>query len=295
MSTADAPVTAIVTAFRRPAAAIETLRKLQACDPAPAEVLVHVDGNEVACADAIRAAVPAARVLLSAENIGPGGGRNRLIASAANELVSSFDDDSYPIDRDYFGRVATLMARHPDAGVIAARVFQKTDAIEAASDDAMWVADFEGGGATYRRSAFERSGGYVPLAIAYGMEEVDLAIRLHAAGVRILRSHWLRVYHDADLSRHADPGVTSASIRNLALLAFLRYPATLWPIGAGQVVNRLQWLMRNGRSRGIAGGLLSVPGELWAHRGRRTPLARTAVRSYFRLRRHPVPAHGRAA
>lgn len=283
-------VTAIVTAFRRPAVTIETLRRLGACEPAPAEILVHVDGNETACADAIRASVPGVRLLVSSDHVGPGGARNRLIDAANHELVSSFDDDSYPLDGDFFQRVVELMARHPEAGVIAGRVFQKDDAIEPASRDASWVADFEGGGASYRRSAFQRSGGYVAIPIAYGMEEVDLALRLHAAGVRILRSGWLRVYHDADLSRHADPQVTAASLRNLGLLTFLRYPAALWPVGAAQILNRLQWLLRNGRHRGIVAGLTSLPSALWTHRRHRTPLPAAAVRSYFHARRHPVDA-----
>jgi GT2 family glycosyltransferase len=289
-SVSTVPVSAIVTAFRRPAAAIDTLTRLRACNPAPAEILVHVDGNQVACAEAIRAALPGVRMLISEANVGPGGGRNRLIDEASHELVSSFDDDSYPLDHDFFGRVVELMARHPDAGVLAGRVFQKDQAIEPASRQALWVADFEGGGATYRRSAFQRGGGYVPLPIAYGMEEVDLALRLHARGVRILRTGWLRIYHDADLSRHADPEVTAASVRNLALLAFLRYPAALWPIGVTQILNRVQWLLRNGRSRGIVEGLLSLPSAVWSHRARRTPLPAAVVRSYFQIRRHPVAA-----
>ena len=99
----------------------------------------------------------------------------------------------------------------------------------------------------------------MPLRDAYNMEEVDFALRLHARGGKVLGTQWLRVFHDTDRARHADPAVTAASIANLALLAFLRYPVHLWTIGAAQCANRIQWL----------------------------PSA--AIRSYFALRRQPIP------
>lgn len=286
-----ARITAVVTAHSRIAQTLTTIEKLAACDPAPMEILVHVDDNQLACADAIRRACPKVRVMVSREGVGPGGGRNRLIAEATQELVASFDDDSYPIDTDYFGRVVELFTRHPEAEVVCANVFQKADLVGPDLKSGMWVADFEGGGSVYRRAAFEQTGGYLPLALAYGMEEVDLALRLHARGGRVLKTAWLRVFHDSDLSHHADPSITAASIANLALLAWLRYPVALWPVGAAQCANRIQWLLRNGRRRGIVAGLRSVPAVVRRYWGLRRPLPAAVVRSYLRLRRHPVPVN----
>ena len=155
---------------------------------------------------------------------------------------------------------------------------------------AEWAADFSGGGCVYRRERFLEVGGYVPLSDAYNMEEVDFALRLHAKGGRVLGTPWLRVFHDTDLARHADSAVTAASIANLALLAYLRYPVHLWTIGLAQCANRIQWLLRHGRRRGILAGLADVPWRLWRHRDQRAPLPAAAVRSYFALRRQPVPA-----
>ena len=153
---------------------------------------------------------------------------------------------------------------------------------------AEWAADFSGGGCVYRRERFLEVGGYVPLSDAYNMEEVDFALRLHAKGGRVLGTPWLRVFHDTDLARHADSAVTAASIANLALLAYLRYPVHLWTIGLAQCANRIQWLLRHGRRRGILAGLADVPWRLWRHRDQRAPLPAAAVRSYFALRRQPV-------
>jgi GT2 family glycosyltransferase len=286
---ANIPITAIVTAYQRIDQTLVTVRKLKACEPPPAEIIVHVDGNQRRCAAAVRAACPGVQVILSAANLGPGGGRNKLIAAAAHPIVASFDDDSYPLDPDYFARVAALFGRFPETSVICARVYHLGERVEPDAQTAEWVADFSGGACAYRRDHFSQTGGYVPLSMAYGMEEVDLALRLHARGGRVLHTSWLRVFHDTDRARHADPRVTAASIANLALLTYLRYPVALWAVGVGQCLNRIPWLLRNGRHQGIMTGVVTIPSLLLKHRGHVSRLSAKTVLSYLHLRRGGVP------
>lgn len=278
-----------MTAYERTEQTLATLKVIQSCEPPPNEILVHVDGHRMQCAEAIRAAFPEVRVLLSEERVGPGGGRNKLVAAAKSDLVASFDDDSYPIDLDYFQRAVQLFDKQTDASVICAALYHRGETIALDARDAQWTADFSGGACIYRREVFLAAGGYVPLPIAYGMEEVDLALRLHSRGARILTSSWLRVFHDTDLQRHDDAEVTAGSIANLALLAFLRYPVSLWIVGAGQCLNRVVWLLRHRRLRGICSGVAMIPSHLRANRQYRLPVRYEAVRSYLALRRAPVP------
>lgn len=283
-------ISAIVTAYERIDQTLNTLRILESCDPQPDEILVHVDGNRNESAKAIANTFPQIRVLGSSERVGPGGGRNKLVAAANHPLIASFDDDSYPIDSDYFRRVTQLFDRFTEASIICASLYHAGEAIGLDERKAQWTADFSGGACVFRREAFLGAGGYVPLPVAYGMEEVDLALRLHAQGGRILSSSWLRVFHDTDLKRHAEPHVTAGSIANLALLAYLRYPVSLWSIGAWQCANRVFWLLRHGRHRGIWHGLTMIPGHLLAHRRFRLTVSNSAVRSYLALRRAPSHA-----
>jgi GT2 family glycosyltransferase len=283
-------ISAIVTAYDRVDQTLNTLRIIATCDPKPDEILVHVDGNRVECVNAIVSTFPQIRILISEERIGPGGGRNRLVAAAAHEFVASFDDDSYPIDSDYFARVRQLFERFPEASIIDAALYHAGEAIGLDERKAEWIADFVGSACAYRRDAFLAVGGYVPLPVAYGMEEVDVALRLHARGGKILSSSWLRVFHDTDLQRHAAPHVTAGSIANLALLAYLRYPVSLWSIGVLQCAKRVVWLLRHGRHRGIWRGLTMIPGHLRAHRKFRLTVSNRAVRSYLALRRAPSHA-----
>lgn len=283
-------ITAIVTAYERIEQTLATLRVIQSCTPAPDEILVHVDANKVECLKAIRNEFPTVRILHGDERLGPGGGRNKLVDAAQSEFVASFDDDSYPIDSDYFERAVKLFEEFPDASVICAALYHIGDSIGLDERSAQWTADYAGGACIFRRQAFLDAGGYVPLRVAYGMEEVDLALRLHSRGGRILNTPWLRVFHNTDLRHHADPRVTAGSIANLALLTYLRYPASLWVVGAGQCANRLLWLVRHGRYRGILKGVTMIPAHLRAHHSYRQPLSKRDVRSYLALRRAPVPA-----
>lgn len=283
------PISAIVTAYRRVDRTLQTLRAIEACVPPPAEILVHVDGNQTACAEAIRRSHPAARVLVSDAAVGPGGGRNKMIAAARHSIVASFDDDSQPIDADYFARVAEVLDEIPAASVVGAHVYHRHDAVQPDVRTAAWVADFSGGACAYRRDDFLATGGYVPLETAYGMEEVDLALRMHAQGRRLLQTAWLRVFHDTDLARHADPVVTAASVSNIALLTYLRYPVTMWAVGAAQCLNRIWWLLGHGRRRGVLRGLRGIPVLVRRHARERQLVRASAVLSYLRLRREPIP------
>lgn len=289
-ATGSVPVSAIVTAYDRIDQTIVTLRRIRECVPRPAEVLVHVDGDHQACARAVRESGFADRVMVSAVCVGPGGGRNRLLTAAEHSIVASFDDDSYPIDDDYFGRLMAIFEAFPEASVVTAQVSHADEAVRAAVRTAEWRADFYGCGCAYRRDHYLEAGGYVPLPTAYGMEEVDLALRLHAGGRRVLQSSWLRVFHDTDRARHADPEVTAASIANIVLLAYLRYPVGLWAIGVWQLINRVQWLLRNGRQHGVLRGLLLAPRLALAYRSHRATLAAASLRSYLALRRRPIAA-----
>jgi len=282
-------ISAIVTAYERIDQTLATLRVIQSCVPKPDEILVHVDADQVECEEAIRSAFPDVQILRSREQVGPGGGRNKLLNAAQFEFVASFDDDSYPIDADYFERALRLFDKFPDASVISAALYHMGESLRLDELTAQWTADFSGGACIFRRTAFLDAGGFVALPVAYGMEEVDLAIRLHSQGGKILTTPWLRVFHNTDLKRHGDPRVTAGSIANLALLAYLRYPVSLWVIGVGQCMNRLLWLLRHGRRRGILKGVTMIPAHLWANHRYRLPLSRRAVRSYLALRRAPVP------
>lgn len=271
-------ITAIVTAFQRISQTVETIKRIWGCEPAPDEVLVHVDGNELTCANAIQGEFPEIRVILSENRIGPGGGRNKLVAAAGNDVIASFDDDSYPVDSSFFSRSLSLIEQFPQAALIGCSIHHRGEETPVAQLSLFRTWSFTGCGVLYRRSAFLGAGGYVALPLAYGMEEEDLSLRLLDQGRLLFYSPWLRVYHDTDLSHHCDERITAAQIANAALLAFLRYPKRYWAYGAAQVANRILWSVTHNRKKGVVTGMTQIPRLLARHRKLRRPVSGSTVR-----------------
>lgn len=139
----------------------------------------------------------------------------------------------------------------------------------------------------YRRDVFVATTGFVPLRVAYGMEEVDLSLRLIDLGYQVTYAPSLRVFHDTDLAHHSAPEVTAGSIANIALLAYLRYPSLYWWLGLAQISNRVFWLLRVRRTTGVMTGLAAIPGHLYAYRQYRAPISLNGMRRARALRREP--------
>jgi GT2 family glycosyltransferase len=280
-------VTAILTGWRRPEELLRSIDVLFKCAPPPGEVIVHLDAGSSFSAFDVTTVFPTVRVISSDVAVGPGGGRNKLIQAASNELVASFDDDSFPDDTEFFSELIDVALRHPKVAIFAANILENEEQSVDGQIAEEQTFDFVGCGCVYRRSMFLKTSGYVPIPTAYGMEEVDLALRLHSEGVPLLWAPSLRVRHRVDMTKYEQPEITAASIANIGLLAFLRYPVVLWPMGLIQCLRRAVWLMAQGRRKGIIQGFLSIPDHLRRHRQNRQPLGFWQVVSYF-IRRHQV-------
>lgn len=282
--TVSVPVTAIVPAYRRLEATSTTLKRLEACQPSPDEILVHVDGGQTACAEALRAEFPHLTIMTSDLALGPGGSRNRLIAAARNELIASFDDDSYPVDVDYFARLYAVAQIFPDAAVIAASIYHRGEDRPVDNKQIAPIDTYVACGAMIRKSDFKAAGGLVPVMVPYAMEEEDLALRLIDGRKNLLLCKWLRVFHDTDLTHHVSPYVTAGIIANLALRAWLRYPVRYWPYGVLQVGNRVVWSLRAGRRAGVLQGLLGIPRYLFSYRRYRSTVSADVLRRWWMTR-----------
>jgi GT2 family glycosyltransferase len=280
----ESAISAVVPAHRDLPPLLRTLDFLERCDPRPAEVLVHVDGGSAEILSSVRARHPAVRLLVSDELLGPGGSRNRLVAAAKYEWVANFDDDSFPAQVSYFGRVAALIDRFPDAAILSAA----SHAAEWQTSNIERVGIFSGCGCVFRKSLFEKLGGFVPLPVAYGMEEVDLSLRTHAAGGLIIHDPLLRVRHEPLPGRVRDHAAISAAVlANTALFPALRFPWWLLGFGLYQILRRIVWMIQLGEGRSVLPGLRRMPQHLWMQREHRKPVPGRTVFSWQLLRRHP--------
>src|SRR3981081_179947 len=102
------PIAVVIpTQLGRPALNV-LLDKIQACDPRPVEILVHIDSASTSLELTIDQFGKDVRVLKSPTQVGPGGARHRCLSECSAPYAVSFDDDSYPVDSDFFGRVCQL-------------------------------------------------------------------------------------------------------------------------------------------------------------------------------------------
>ena len=289
MTTCD--ISVVIPTYQRPEDLVVAIEKITACEPCPDEIIVHIDyGDKITKPqlESLSQSTTDIVIIQGDRRVGPGGGRNKSIKKAKHNIIASFDDDSYPLDLDYFSRLLKLFKQYPKAAVVGAAIYHRNETILPEKYEANWEHSFVGCGCAYRRELFLETGGYVELPVAYGMEEVDLSLRLYNKDWHVLVSPWLRVFHDTDLTRHGNPKITAASISNQILLTYLRYPVLLWWIGLGQMLSRILWLVRNQRFAGIGMGLVNIPGLIAKNRQYRSVVKAENLKAFLRLRRQPI-------
>ena len=142
MDSPRVPVSVVIPTFRRPEQLAATLGMLSACTPCATETIVHIDSGDEVTARMVASRFPQVRTLSSAQRQGPGGGRNKLIEAASNDIVASFDDDSYPMDADYFARLEAAFDARPDAAAIASCIVHRGETAPAAQTSMGRAAHF---------------------------------------------------------------------------------------------------------------------------------------------------------
>ena len=273
-----APVSAVLPTWNRLDILPTTLAQLHECEPPPAEVIVHVDAGDEETAPWLREHWPDVKVLVSKNRHGPGGGRNKLMEEASQPYVASFDDDSYPLDTDYFERLLDAFGRHPKAGLLSSVVVHRGEETPPPIADSHPVINFMGCGCAYRMEAWDQTDGYLPRPVPYGIEEIDVGLQLLDCGWKIMKDKRLRIMHDTDLTHHDDPFKTAGTIVNRALLAYIRYPAPYLWLGVAQYVSRILWCLRAGRTEGIWDGIRQTPAILREYWNRRDPVSPSTLR-----------------
>ncbi|NEP31272.1 MULTISPECIES: glycosyltransferase [unclassified Moorena] len=265
------PISVVIPTWKRTTVLLVALKYILNCSPRPAEILVHIDAGDQKTEQCLRQVFSQSPVHWFQSNTtqGPGGGRNLLIRKASFPLIACFDDDSWPLDSNYFQIAADLFAAHPEAAVLSAQEVRPGMNSVPTDSKIGEIACFQNCACLIRREAFLNTRGYLPLRYAYGMEEADVALQLLDSGWNILNTASLRVYHDTDLKHHGSVPINAAHIANTALLAYLRYPAQAWPLGVLQVLNRVKYAASIGRWRGIQQGLLQIPDIMWKYRNER--------------------------
>jgi GT2 family glycosyltransferase len=268
----DVPVAAFIPTYNRGTAVLQALQRIEDCEPRPAEILVHVDAANGSLEAEIAQRFPRVRILTSPTRLGPGGGRHRLLAECKSPYAAGFDDDSYPVDKDYFQWVLRLFEQHPRTAILGARIWHRNEQPLPRTDAFVRVPSYVGCGHAVRLAAYRQIRGALPRIVPYGMEENDVALQLYLQGWEIHDAGQLRVLHDTELKHHASAEITAGRVANVALFAFLHYPVAHWYWGLAQIANTIVFSIRKGRVHGLLSGLLRIPGDCYRNRKYRNPV-----------------------
>jgi len=285
MTSTSIPISVAVPACRRFTQLRVTLERLHACQPPPAEILVHLDGNDSGLRDLVQREFPGVRLLHSEVLMGPGGARNRMMHEARCPWVAHFDDDSFPQDIDYFARAWSLIVTLPETAVFCASILP----VDSLDSQGLWLqAYYHGCGHLMSRDWFLRTRGYLPLPIAYNLEEVDVSIQLLDMGGRCLLSGDLRVFHDHLPPAREDENIQVAMMINTVLFPLLRYPLLLLPQAFASVLRRLFRLVLRQEWRVICLALCALPAAIWRYLPLRVPVRFPTAWHWLLLRREPL-------
>jgi glycosyltransferase involved in cell wall biosynthesis len=169
-------ISAMITTFNRCVELRRTLTKLLELDPRADEILVCADGCTDETVEMVRREFSTCILLENVRKRGSVFSRDRLLRAAIGEIVASFDDDSYPLDRDFCARLKGLFAQYPEAGVISfpevrdGEVFAHPTKLPSSS--AHLISAYANCAAAMRRDVYLRSHGF-PEFFHHMYEEPD--------------------------------------------------------------------------------------------------------------------------
>lgn len=291
MSSESVEISAAIPACRRISQLRSTLERLDACRPAPAEIMVHLDGNDSGLRTLVETEFPKVRLLYSDCLIGPGGARNKMMQAAGYPWVAHFDDDSFPQDLSYFETASDLISKFPDVAVFCATIRP----MEVAVSSGFWLqAYYPGCGHLMSREWFNKTNGYQQRPIAYNLEEVDVSIQLFDLGGWCLQSGKLRVFHDHVPAKREDAKTQTETMINTVVFPLLRFPLLLLPQAFGSVCRRMFRLILLGEWGVIKGVLMRLPTAVRRYLPLRAPVRFSTAWNWLLLRRRPVlvkPVH----
>lgn len=255
----------IIIPVRTPSEAFDRcLAAVQQLDPAPDEVVVVVDGGDVATAAQAQASV--ARVVAVPEASGPSVARNRGAAVATGDLLFFVDADVV-LPTSAVGRVRAWFAGHPHCSALIgsyddspsepnfssqlknlANHWYHQHAHEQAST--FWAAC-----GVIRRPAFERVAGFDERYGRPSVEDIDLGYRLRDNGERIAVDKGLQVTH---LKRWTLTSLVRTDVVRRAL------PWSALILRRGRADDDLNVSIRDRLAAGLAlVGLLAAGAALW--------------------------------
>jgi GT2 family glycosyltransferase len=263
------------------------LRSLLAQTYENMEIVVVDNASQDQSAEIVQRTAPGAILLRLNQNLGFAGGVNAGIRSSQGKWIAVLNNDT-EVAPDWLAACAEAIHNQPDAVYFASKILDFTDRsrIYSAGDcflrtgigyrrgqDQKDRQDFEekceifsacGCAAIYRKDLMEKTGGFDERFFAY-LEDVDLGLRLQAAGYRGYFIPEARVYHygAATSGGEFSPLAVRLRTRNSLLLLIKSMPISFLLRCAPMIAcAQLTWFLRAAAHARLGSWLSGLIGAL---------------------------------
>ena len=219
----------MITTRNRSSELERTLRKLVDTNPPPDEVLVTADGCTDDTVEVIRKHFPTIRLFVTPHSQGSVPSRDQMLRAAIGELVVSLDDDSYPLDAEFFARLPAIFNAHPDAAVITFPELREDGEFVPLSrtpkSAGHYVSAYPNCAAAMRRDVYLEQPGF-PQFFEHMYEETDYALQCYAKGYSVWFEPSLTVRHHQSPTNRDSMVRHHLNARNELWSVWMRCP---WP------------------------------------------------------------------
>lgn len=222
----------IITTHNRREDLIQTLKQIQKMRPSPAEILITADGCSDGTEDLVQNEFPDIRIFSNQPGKGSVASRDHMIRESHNRYILCLDDDSYPVEKDFFTRMETILRNSPDAGLVTFP--QRSEEYPASLNrkdfgSPRWIGSYPNSGAVYDRELYLNLPGF-PHFFFHAYEEPDYAIQVISAGKKVLFSTSATIRHHWAGTGRNEGRTHRRHARNEALSVILRAPQWAIPL-----------------------------------------------------------------
>ncbi len=283
----------IITTRNRSDDLSRTLTRLQHLEPSANEIIVCADGCSDGTIDMVRSNFPDVKLHVNAIGIGSVASRDAMLQTAAGDWVLVLDDDSYPMDDDFFLRVLPIIAQHSEAAVITFIELRDEDVQprENPSENlGFYVSSYPNCAALMRRDLYFKSAGFAAHFI-HMYEEPDYALQCYGAGYAVWFEPSLAVRHHLSAVSRQPVKRHHQNARNELWSVWMRCP---WPwlpvVSAFRVWRQFRYACTEGLGWVVKEPVwwLSAFVGIATCLRQRSPLPWPRYVSWMRLARNPV-------
>jgi glycosyltransferase involved in cell wall biosynthesis len=222
-------ISVMITTRNRCANLRQTLTRLASMNPPASEILVTADGCTDGTVALVQKEFSHCRLTVNETCLGSIRSRDRMLHDASGDVVMSLDDDSYPLEDDFFAKLPALFLAHPEVSVITFPELRDdgsfVPATKSPSSPGHYVSAYPNGAAAMRRSDYLKTTGY-PASFFHAYEEPDYALQMYALGKAVWFDPSLVVRHHFSPTNRNNLRTHHFNARNELWSVWMRCP---WP------------------------------------------------------------------